>query len=183
MEERRRILEQIEAGQIGVEEGVRRLEALAEAERRSIIPAPSPRLVRLIWQAVLWAGTVVLVGGALLVAAVYAWGAAAGWLICGWPLFILGVLGVAVGWWLREAHWFSLRVRERSGRRFALALPLPLGPIAWLLRALSPLVPWLRDTGIDEVILAMRAELRRGRPFVVEVDEGEEGEQVEIFLG
>jgi hypothetical protein len=125
----------------------------------------------------------VLVGGAALVAAVYAWGVAAGWLLCGWPLVVLGVLGVALGWWLRKARWLSLRVQERSGQRITLALPLPLGPVAWLVRVLSPFVPRLRDTGVDEVILALREELRQGRPLIVEVEEGEEGERVEIYLG
>ncbi len=183
MEERRRILEQIEAGQISVDEGVRRLEALAEEERRPTTPAPSPALVRLIWQATFWLGAVVLAGGAMLVAAVYTWGLATGWLVCGWPLVALGVLGVALGWWLRGARWLSLRVRERSGQRIALALPLPLAPLAWLLRIISPFVPQLRDTGVDEVLLALGEELRQGRPVIVEVDEGEKGEQVEVFLG
>ena len=42
MGERLRILELIEAGEISVEEGVRRLEALAEGARRRIPPPPAP---------------------------------------------------------------------------------------------------------------------------------------------
>jgi len=188
MAERLRILELIEAGEISVNEGARRLEALAqeaeapETPEARATPVARPALVRVLWQAVFWSGVTLVVGGGLLVGAVYAWGVAAGWLLCGWPLFALGVLVVALGWWLQRAHWFSLRVREREGRRFSLALPLPLGPIAWLIRIVAPFVPQLQNTGIDEVILAMRGELSAGRPFVVEVDEGEDGERVQVYF-
>lgn len=190
MEERRRILELIEQGEISAQEGIRRLEgeigAEVEAEvipARPVAPPVRPGLVRILWQVVFWSGVAVLVGGALLIAAVYAWNAATGWLICGWPLFALGVLVVIVGWWMREARWFALRVKERGGRRVNLALPMPLGPLVWLLRVLKPFIPQLAETGVDELLAAMHDEVRDGQPFVVEVDEGEDGEQVQVYFG
>jgi hypothetical protein len=192
MEERLQILELIEAGEISVEEGARRLDALAEAAeapKAPETPAPPtgpvvrPALVRWLWQTVFWTGVALLVGSGLLVVAVYAWGFANGWLFCGWPLLAFGALVVATGWWLQRAHWFSLRVRERGGQRISFAFPLPLGLVAWVLRIAGPFVPQLRETGVDELLLAMREELRDGRPFTVEVDEGEDGEQVQIYFG
>jgi len=186
MTERMRILEEVEVGRISVEEGVRRLRALSAGNGSPVTPSPPavrPALVRALWQVVLWTGIVLAAGGGLVVAAVYAWGIALGWLICGGPLLLLGLATVALGWWLRRARWFALRVRERGGRGIAFALPLPLTPIAWLLRIVGPFVPQLRDTGVDEVIMALREELRAGRPLVVEVDEGEGGEQVQVYFG
>jgi hypothetical protein len=188
MSERLQILELIEAGEISVEEGARRLDALmespavSETPRTPPTPVIRPALVRWLWQTVFWTGVALLVGGGLLVAAVYAWEFANGWLFCGWPLLAFGVLVVALGWWLQRAPWFSLRVREKGGRRFAFAFPLPLGLVAWALRIARPFVPQLRETGVDELILAMQEELRDGRPFTVEVDEGENGEQVQIYF-
>ncbi len=188
MEERRQILELIEAGEISVEEGVRRLEALEGSAEvpEEMTPAPDvpiarPRLVRILWQAMFWLGVALVVGGGLLVAAVYAWGVASGWLICGWPLFGLGVLVVALGWWMRRARWFSLRVRQSDGPNVSFALPL--GPIAWMLRFLRPFVPQLKETGVDELIMSLHEEVRDGQPFIVEVDEGEDGEQVQVYFG
>lgn len=186
MEERIRILEQIEAGRISVEEGVRRLERLSAGGDPLEDPSPPavrPALVRALWQAVFWTGVVLAAGGALLVAAVSARRIAPAWPVCGGPLLLLGLATAAVGLWLRRARWFALRVRERDGKRIAFAFPLPLAPIAWLLRVLGPFVPQLRDTGVDEVILALREELRAGRPLVVEVDEGERGERVQVYFG
>ena len=111
MNERRRILERVETGEISVEEAARQLETMAEPE---VVPGPSsssegvpvvrPGLVQIIWQAVFWAGVVVLIGGALLLTGVYAWGVASSWLACAWPLFAFGVLVMVMGWWMRTAR-------------------------------------------------------------------------------
>jgi len=51
------------------------------------------------------------------------------------------------------------------------------------LRIVRPFIPQLEGTGVDEMILAMREEVRSGRPFTVEVHEGEGGEQVQVYFG
>jgi hypothetical protein len=192
VEERLRILESIEAGEISVEEGARRLGALARPPGASEPPAaPSapvarvarPVWVRWVWQPVFWSGVALVAGGGLLVGAVYTGALAAGWLIGGWLLFAVGVLVVLLGWWLQRAHWLYLRVRQPDGPNVFLALPLPLGPLAWVLRVVRPFVPQLGETGVDEVLLAMREEVRRGRHLVVEVDEGVGREQVQVYFG
>ena len=35
---------------------------------------------------------------------------------------------------------------------------------------------------MDELILAMQEEAQQGRPFTIEVDEGNDGEQVRIYF-
>lgn len=183
MNERLRILELIEEGEINVEEGARQLEALAGEAETPDTPAPRPRLARWLWQAALWIGIAMIAWGGLLLARAYAGEATTGRAIWGWLLFALGLMWVALGWWLQRARWFSLRVQQAGGPNISFALPLPLGPVAWGLRIARPFVPQLRETGVDELILAMREELRDGRSFAVEVDEGEDGEQVQVYFG
>ena len=189
MNESMQVLEMIEAGEISAEEGVRRLEAIAgEATTSQALSSPSvtvprPAMVEWLWQAVFWTGIALVAVGGLLVASVYAENIVAGWLVWGWIVFVLGVLAVSVGWWLQRAHWLSVRVRQPHASSVLIALPLPLGPVAWVLRVARPFVPQLEETGADEVILALRDEIRAGRPFVVEVDEGEGGEQVQVYFG
>lgn len=183
MNERLRILELIEEGEINVEEGARQLEALAGEAETPDTPAPRPRLARWLWQAALWIGIAMIAWGGLLLAKAYAGEATTGRAIWGWLLFTLGLMWVALGWWLQRARWFSLRVQQAGGPNISFALPLPLGPVAWGLRIARPFVPQLRETGVDELILAMREELRDGRSFAVEVDEGEDGEQVQVYFG
>ena len=124
-----------------------------------------------------------MVVGGLLVAAVHAWGTATGWQVIGWALFILGLLVMAVGWWLRQARWLSVRVRQRDGPNISLAFPLPLALLAWGVRFAKPFAPQLRETAVDELILAMRDELKSGHPLIVDVDDEEDGEQVQVYFG
>jgi hypothetical protein len=192
MGERMHILELIEAGEISAEEGARRLEAVMESVEipgtsgtspTPPAPVPRPAMVEWLWQVVFWTGVGLVAGGGLLVASVYSGSIAAGWLVWGWIVFVLGVLGISLGWWLQRAHWLSVRVRQPDGPNVFIALPLPLGSVAWILRIARPFVPQLAETGADEVILALRDEMRQGRPLSVEVEEGEGGEQVQVYFG
>lgn len=200
MNERLEILELVESGRISVEEGVRRLEELNRSPRGSSSgpegqaavaaradaaepPAEPERLpwVRIVWQLVFGVGVTVVAGGGFLLARAYGREGAPG-LTWGWVLFVLGLLLLVLGWWLQRARWFYLRVREHDGSAFTIALPLPLGIVFWLLRMAKPFVPQLQEMDADHLILAMRDELREGRSFAINVDEGEGGDQVEMYF-
>ena len=189
MDERLRILELIETGEISVEEGARQLEALAQPSEPSESPAAPaapvarPAWVRWLWQPVLWIGVVLAAGGGLLIANATTGQVAPGLQVWGWLVFVLGVLVVVVGWWLQRAHWLCLRVRQHDGPNVTLALPLPLGLVAWGLRLARPFVPQLEGTAVDEMVLAVQEEVRDGCPFVIEVDERESGERVQVYFG
>lgn len=192
--ERLRILDLIESGQISAEEGVRRLEGLGESAETAHAsetsapmddqdqPAgqfPMSGLVRIAWQIVFGVGVVVLAVGGLLLARAYGMEGMPG-LTFGWVLLVLGLVVLILGWWLKTARWFYLRVREHDGARFTIALPLPLGLVVALLRVAKPFVPQVQEMEADQLILAMRDELQRGRCFAVEVDEGDDGDQIQI---
>lgn len=196
--ERLRILKSIESGEISAAEGVRRLEQLLETETSEVSPPadasvpagegdrppaefPLPGLVRIAWQIVFAVGVAVLAGGGLLLARAYGREGTAG-LTWGWVVFVLGLLVLVLGWWLQRARWFTLRVREHDGAAFTIALPLPLGLVVGVLRIAEPFVPQLQDMEADQLILAMRDELENDRSFVISVDEGEDGDQVEMYF-
>jgi hypothetical protein len=65
----------------------------------------------------------------------------------------------------------------------ALSFPLPLTLAAWALRLAQPFVPQLRDTGVDDLIIALRHSTAEGQPLVVDVQDDETGERVEIYIG
>ncbi len=196
MSERLRILELIEAGEIDAGEGARRLEALTEGRRLSPIidppkhtppskppDVPRPAIVRWLWQGAFWTGIALLAGGGLLVASVYSGIAATGRMVWGWILFILGVLMAMFGWWLQRAHWLSVRVRQSNGPNITIALPMPLTLVAWGLRIARPFSPELEETKADELLLALRDEIKKGNPFYVEVNDEEDGEHVQVYFG
>ena len=106
-----------------------------------------------------------------------------GWLACTLPVLGFGALLAGLTWWSRDARWLHIKVRE-PGQRVHISLPVPLRLAAWVLRAARPWVRQLQDTAIDEALLALAdADLKGEEMLVVEVDDAEEGEQVEIRLG
>jgi hypothetical protein len=192
-EERLRILEMVSAGEIDAEEAAVLLAALPgpEAEEEvEVIPSPAVPAEELtanrwarFWIYPLMAGGVVLVIGALIMGLVYGTGAAPGWRVCGWLPMILGLGVMLIAWWTRSATWLHLRVREGDGQKVAFSFPLPLTLAAWVLRLAQPFVPQLKDTGVDDLIIALRQSKSQDEPLFINVDDDEKGESVEIYIG
>lgn len=195
--ERLEILKMVEMGQIDAKDAALLLSALKESQPveeadGTLAEAPSPvreppepmetRWARF-WIYPLMAGGVMLLFGALVVALVSLTGGAWGWLLCGWPLLLLGLLVFGLALWSRSATWMHLRISEGGKRKMALSFPVPLGLAAWALRIAQPFVPQLRDTGVDEVILAVRDSASKGEPLYIDVQDDEDGERVELYLG
>ncbi len=195
--ERLRILELIESGEISVEEGVERLEGLPVEEPaiapercksgpepigdgRLPIESPVPAFLRWVWRGVFGLGVVVMAVGGLLLARAYGPSDAPG-LAWGWVLFALGIVVMLVGWWLQHARWLYVRVRERDGQGFVIVLPIPLLLLAAGLRLARRFVPQIEETSADQLIYTLREEIRKGRPFFLEVDD-EDGEEVRIGI-
>ncbi len=197
-DERLRILELIESGRISVEEGVRRLEDLpaqeapqtsdspetspaVTAEESARTESPIPGFVRWVWRTVFGLGVLVLAAGGLLLARAYSRPGGPG-LVWGWLLFGLGLAVMLLGWWLQRARWLYVRIREQDGHGFMIVLPIPLLLVAWLLRVARRFVPQIEETGADQLVFAMREEIRKGSPFLIEVDDEEDGEEVRIGI-
>ncbi len=195
--ERLEILKMVETGQIEAQEAAMLLSALGESKpvedegeaQSETLPldweAPEPMDTRWtrFWVYPLMAGGAILLLGALVVALVSLTGGAWGWLLCGWPLLLLGLLVFVLALWSRSATWMHLRISERGKRKMAFSFPVPLGLAAWAIRIAQPFVPQLRDTGVDEVILAVRDSASRGEPLFIDVQDDEDGERVELYLG
>jgi hypothetical protein len=107
------------------------------------------------------------------------------WFACTWFPFALGVLVIALAYGSRTARWLHVRIHQKPGERpqnIAISLPLPLRFTAWFLRTFKGYIPELRNTGLDEIIMALHAT-NSDTPFYVEVDEGDSGERVEVYIG
>ena len=132
-------------------------------------------------------GIVITFFGALLL--YWAYSAAHGlsvWFFCASPPFAFGVLLMALAAASRTAKWIHVRVNNTKGdepRRVAISFPLPIGPAAWFLRTFRGYIPKLKDTAVDELILALGETTSADNPLYVEVDEGENGEQVQVYIG
>ena len=195
--ERLEILQMVQEGKIDAREAAMLLAAVGEsqtdgdAEQDSVEvlppeskpPEPIETRWARFWIYPLMVGAVILVVGAFIMGLIYTSDGAWGWLLCGWPLLLVGLLVFGLALWSRWATWMHLRISEEGKRKIAFSFPLPLGLAAWALRIARPFVPQLRETGVDEVILAVRESASKGEPLFIDVQDDEDGERVELYIG
>jgi hypothetical protein len=199
-EERLQILKMVEDGKLSTEQAVKLLNALngeeppadlevveePEMEQESQAPPVDLPSAGNWWLYPTAAGAVVMAMGAPLVALGLTGKAALFWaLFCGWIPFFIGLAILTVGVWSRTARWVHIRIQERgAGRAFVMGFPLPLTLSAWVVRMIRPFVPQLRETAVDEAILALRDAMREGedQPVYIDVQDDEDGEQVRVYI-
>jgi hypothetical protein len=108
------------------------------------------------------------------------------WFFCASAPFALGVVLMALAAASRTAKWIHIRVHTGEQdwpQRIAISLPLPIGLTAWFLRTFGHRLPQLKDTAVDELILALGESASAETPLYVEVDEGDHGEKVQVYIG
>jgi hypothetical protein len=209
--ERLRILEMIEHGEISAEEGWQRLQDLNSADQdveedvleQDIFPGaaalppadmpesgamqpPPPDFSRWrsLWAIPMWVG----IGFTILFAYLMSTAAAAGsvfWMLCASLPFALGVLLIVIGWGSRTAHWLHLRVQQPPGttpQRISISFPLPLQFAGWILRIFRGRIKGMEDIDVEGMLAAVGSNTSPENPLYVEVDEGD-GEKVQIYIG
>jgi hypothetical protein len=138
------------------------------------------------WMIPMWAGVgMTILGGLLMFWAQQAAGIGF-WFMCAWVPFLLGVFAIVLAWQSRTARWLHLRVYQKPGdwpQKIAISFPLPIRLTAWFLRVFRDKIPGLQSTSVDELILALENSATPDHPLFVEVDEGEDGERVQVFIG
>lgn len=135
------------------------------------------------WQVPFWIGAALLVAGAFTLAGALSSGAVCLVLLCGLPLLLIGILGIIVAWFARNGPWVHIRVKnDRPGEHnFNFSVPLDLGVVA--VRVAEPFVPQMRNTGVDDVIVSMKDNVKKDQPLIIDVNDDEDGEHVQVIVG
>jgi hypothetical protein len=142
--------------------------------------------VRRLWQIPLWVGIAITVLSALGIYAVMHASGLNFWFYFLLLALLLGVAVTALAVGSRQARWIFVDVRQKPGehpKRIFLGFPLPLKLTAWFLRVFGPMIPSLRRTNVDEVIQVIETSFAGYVPLIVNVDEGEDGERVKVYIG
>jgi len=138
------------------------------------------------WLVPLWIGVAFTgLGGWLMYLAIESSGFGF-WFICAALLFALGVIVITIAWQSQFSPWLHLRVQQRPGeypQRIAFSFPLPVRPAAWFLRNFGHHIQGLDSSSLDEILLSVDQVTQSENPIYIQVDEGEEGEKVEIYIG
>jgi hypothetical protein len=139
--------------------------------------------------AFLWTGVFITVFSAWGMFAVQQSAGMNFWFYClSMPMF-LGVLLTLLGAGSRASRWIYIhvdrtRARDREGpRNITLAFPLPLGLAGWFLRNFGSRIQGFRNTNVDEVVQAVSAAKNINEPLIVHVDDSEDGEKVQVYIG
>jgi hypothetical protein len=135
------------------------------------------------WQVPFWIGLTVLIAGAFIVAGAISGGAWCLVMLCGLPLLFLGVIGIIVAWFAHNGPWVHIRVKhKRPGEHNVnISVPLDLGVVA--VRVAEPFVPQMRNTGVDDVIVSLKNNVRGDQPVIIDVNDDEDGEHVQVIVG
>jgi hypothetical protein len=151
-----------------------------------------PRIERIkstvsrLWQIPLWIGIAITVLSAM---GMYALMRASGlhfWFYFLLLPMLLGVLITALAVGSRHARWLFVDIHQKPGERpgrIFLGFPLPLKFTAWFLRLFGPMIPSLRKTNVDEVIQVIETGFTGAEHLIVNVDDGEAGERVQVYIG
>jgi hypothetical protein len=130
-------------------------------------------------------GVVITVFGGLLMYWAWVVSGFGFWFACSWFPFLIGLAVLTIAVTSRRMRWLHLRIRQKPGERprnIAISLPLPVRFIAWLARSFGHKIPHMDSHGIDGMVHALE-NVSPEAPFYLEVNEGEDGERVEIFIG
>jgi len=199
------ILRMIEEKQISPDKGIQLLEALFAGEEATVepiatgdkgepgasssagetaaLPAATPDFSRFrhLWLIPLAMGVFLIAVALGFIVLVQKTSPGSFFLLCGGMPLLLGLMAIALALWSRTARW--LHVRVRGEQRISLSFPLPLRLAGWVLRLARPYVPQLEETGLDEVILALDENLVGEEGFYVDVQDGKDGEHVQVYIG
>jgi hypothetical protein len=174
------ILDQLDAGQIDASEAARRLSEEAVQPKQKAEAPDFPHRWRHWWVIPLSIGFAMGVAG---------WGLSqlgGWWWVCAGPLQVLGAVVMILSVATNRSPWVHVRVKtgeDKWPRRIAISLPLPLGLTARILRWRGMFKGAKDETAIDDLILALEGNLSADEPIYIEVDEGESGERVKVYLG
>jgi hypothetical protein len=205
-EERRKILQMVSDGVISAEGAAKLMHALdesAEAEIEVIETGAAgfsderssagPEFERVRQRAKRW--LMIPLWGGVLFTVLSAWGMYSiqqntgynFWFFCLSVPFFLGILLIALGAGGLSARWIYVNVDRTQAqdwpKNITIALPIPLGLVSWFLKAFGSRIDGLKKTTVDEVLMAIHMTKSIQEPLIINVDEGDDGERVQVFIG
>ncbi|MHB8779147.1 MAG: SHOCT-like domain-containing protein [Anaerolineales bacterium] len=207
-EERRKILQMVADGKISAEEAATLMRALEDSaeegmevieavpgagvhEARSDAPEFDEVRKRALRFAMipLWVGIVFTVLSAWAMFSIQQNAGLNFWFFCMSMPFVLGVLLIAMGAGSRSARWLYVNVDRSQAsdgdgpKQITIAFPLPLGFAGWFLKNFGSRIGGLNNTNVDEVVQAIAMAKNITEPLIVNVDAGDGGEKVQVFIG
>ena len=206
-EERKKILQMVEDGKISAEQAAHLMRAMetdnseAEVEVLPTEPAagfeggetPAPEFENVKARARQFAMIPLWIG--ILIAVLSSWGiyeiqqnvGMNFWFYCLLLPLFLGILLIVIGAGGQSSRWLYVNVDRRYAhdgpRNITLGFPLPLGLTSWFLRTFGHNIHGMKNTNVDDIIQILDATGKSGEPFIVNVNNDDDGERVQVYIG
>jgi hypothetical protein len=139
------------------------------------------------WSLVLWLGIGLTVLSAYWMlsgwqSAGFGWG-----FFLSWIPFLVGLLLIYLGYEIESSPWLYVRVRQKPGEKpevITIVIPAPLRFAGWIMRIFQRYIPEnVREKGVPEMLAEMEKSIQGDTPLHIFVDDDEDGEQVEVYIG
>jgi hypothetical protein len=206
-EERKKILQMVEMGKISAQEAASLMRALdadadsvqAEMEvfqteaASSFEGSDAPEFedvksrARRFAMIPLWIGVFLAVMSAWGIYSIQQIAGVNFWFFCLMVPLLLGVLLIALGAGGQGSKWLYVNVDRREAhdwpQNITLGFPLPLGLTAWFLRNFGHNIRGMGKTNVDEIIQVLDATGKSSAPFIVNVNDDEDVEHVQDYIG
>jgi hypothetical protein len=142
------------------------------------------------WMIPFWVEVAITVAsGGLLYWALQTAGVGLGFFLALLP-FLAGVSLMVITWQARSARWLHLRIHRKPGQSpqtIAISFPLPLRLASWFLRIFHGRLPTQMGqfdrASLEALIQSLEQSASSNTPFYMEVQDDEDGERVEIYIG
>jgi hypothetical protein len=206
-EERKKILQMVEDGAISAEDAANLMRALDEDSVEEQIEAydvesgsgfegsetSAPEFEAVKARALrfamipLWAGIAVAVLSAWGIFSIQQNVGVNFWSFCLLFPLMLGVLLIAVGSAGQGSKWLYVNVDRRYAsdwpKNITLGFPIPLGLTAWFMRNFGHNINGMNKAQVDGIVEVLNATGKSDDPFIVNVDDDDDGDRVQVYIG
>lgn len=209
LDERKKILQMVEAGKISATEAATLMRALdsdgdpveeeieviqtGAAQGSGSTDAPEfdeiKARARRFSLIPLWVGVFITVISAWIIYSIQQNGGTSFWFYCMVLPLMLGVLLITLGAGGRSSKWLYVDIDRRNAkegdgpRRITLGFPLPFGLVAWVFRTFGGNFQGMSRGRVDGIIQMMNATRDSNEPLIINVDDSSDGEHVRVFIG
>lgn len=142
--------------------------------------------VRRLWQIPLWLGVAITILSAWGMYMLVQASRLNFWFYCLSAPLLLGVLVIVAAIGSRKAHWLFVDVHQKPGdkpARIFLGFPLPLKLASWGMRTFGHHIPEMDKDKVAGIVQVIETGFTGENPLVVNVDEGEDGDKVRVYIG
>ena len=108
------------------------------------------------------------------------------WFFCAWFPLLLGVFLLTFSAGGMNSRWLYVNVEQAQDewpQHITFGFPIPLGLISWSLRNFGHFIRGKDMKNVDQMLMALSLADKLDDPLIVNVDEGEHGDRVQVYIG